>query len=507
MKILLPGQRGDASHDLWLYNGLDCMVTREVWDRIAPKLTGPAKLVYDFEFGMQGPALDMMLRGLNVEHTARAEVINDLTEQYLKLDKILQRLAHAVWERELNPQSPKQLQAFFYETMKLPPVMVYDKKTRERRPTTNREALEKLQAYFFAAPVCRTILALRDVADKLSVLRSGLDPDGRLRCSYNVTGTETGRWSSSSSVFTTGTNLNNITDKLRRVIIPDPPKKFCQIDLPQAESRVVAFLSKDAAYQAACDSGDLHTYCAKLLWPELPWPPDLRAARELAELPFYRWFTRRDMSKRGGHLTNYLGTDMMMAMHLKLPKQVCADFQAVYHRTFPGIGAWHRKTITKIQSDREMTTLMGRRRQFLGRPDDRNTWKEAIAHEPQSVIGDLLNIGLWRLWRAGYEICTQVYDSILFQYDPEHEREVIEQAVALSTVKIIDSEGRELVLSAEPAVGWNWGKQKKLKSGGFENEHGLADWSPSRPDTRRPPKRAATEAGHPQLARSLQSCY
>src|SRR3990167_9274371 len=54
-----------------IYNGLDCCVTFEVHDVLAEELRttndpGPA-LVYDFERGMQAPALDMMLRGFKVD--------------------------------------------------------------------------------------------------------------------------------------------------------------------------------------------------------------------------------------------------------------------------------------------------------------------------------------------------------------------------------------------------------------------------------------------------------
>ena len=51
----------------------------------------------------------------------------------------------------------------------------------------------------------------------LGVLRTPLDPDGRMRCSYNVSGTENWRWSSSKNVYGRGTNLQNITASMRRM--------------------------------------------------------------------------------------------------------------------------------------------------------------------------------------------------------------------------------------------------------------------------------------------------
>lgn len=486
----------------WIYNGLDAAVTIEVWDILEAKLKEDpaAQLTYNFEAGMQGPALQMMQRGFAIDHHARHEVISSLSDQKIRYQGYLDRIAETVWGRGLNPNSPTQLIEFFYTKMGLPPVTVYDKATRTSRPTTNRKAIEKLQTYFFAQPICKLILKIRELTDKISVLNSGLSPDGRLRCSFNVAGTETGRWSSSKDAFTKGTNCNNITDELRRVIIADPGMKLGQIDLEQAESRIVALLSGDENYQKACESGDLHTYCAKLMWPELPWPAEAKPARALAESPFYRWFSYRDMSKRGGHLTNYYGTPPMMSMHLQLPQAVCQQFQSIYFSRFPGITTWHNKIITQIQAKREMTTALGRRRQFFGRPEDRDTWKEGIAYEPQSIIGDVLNLGLYRLWLAGYDILGQVYDSVLFQYDPKDEATVIPKAVAL-VATTVHSGGKSIRVPAAAAVGWNWGKVKK-KDGKIENEHGLQDWTGV--DTRSPPVRDTSSP--PQLARSLQSC-
>jgi len=78
-----------------------------------------------------------------------------------------------------------------------------------------------MEAYLIARPIVGHIKAMRDLGKKVSVLKTEIDPDGRIRTSYNIGGTTTGRLSSSFSEFGTGTNLQNIEESLRSVFIAD----------------------------------------------------------------------------------------------------------------------------------------------------------------------------------------------------------------------------------------------------------------------------------------------
>src|SRR5207245_8311537 len=99
--------------------------------------------------------------------------------------------------------------------LKLPPV------TQRGKITVNRDALEKLENHFLAQPLVSHILMLRDLAKKAGTLKSEIDPDGRLRTSYNIAGATTGRFSSSLSDLGTGTNMQNWQDSLRSLVLAD----------------------------------------------------------------------------------------------------------------------------------------------------------------------------------------------------------------------------------------------------------------------------------------------
>ena len=299
------------SEQLWAYNGLDCMVTFEVFEALRPKIS-EVPFAYDMMRTMQGPAFTLMHRGVAIDMQMRETVLQSLHAQRERCMAIFTRICHEglgipLYKDKaknqllaINPASPAQLCNLFYDVLGLPPVKAYNKLTKDYSITCDRKALEKLQRDIKAKPFCELILAMRDFNKKIQVLISGIDK-GRMHTAYQVAGPMTGRWASNEDPFGRGTNLQNITDEMRRVFVADAGKKFCQLDLAQAESVLVAHLALPWGdnYLRACKSGDLHTAVTKLVWRHLPWgsEPD----KEIAKRPFYRHFSYRDMAKRGGH--------------------------------------------------------------------------------------------------------------------------------------------------------------------------------------------------------------
>ncbi len=444
-----------------IYNGLDCCVTLEVWNSLQAYYNEPP-ITYNFERALQAPALEMMLRGFRIDLVERERSVRELREKQTQYQAILDKLAIAVWDKPLNPRSPKQLLEFFYKHLNIPEI--WSSKKGVKSLSMDRETLEKLDLYLYARPFVACILSIRELAKKLDVLEAKIDPDGRMRTSINVGATETGRFSASKSTTGSGTNFFNITSDCRRIFVADPGYKLCAIDLEQAESREVGRLCGELfnewAYLDACEAGDLHTAVARLIWPELAWTGDGKKDRQIAEEPFYRHYSYRDIAKRGGHGTNYLGSPFQMARHLKVPTSLVNSFQERYFDAFPGIQKWHRWTAEQIQSAKPITTVFGRTRHFFGRPNDDQTVKEAVAYNPQSSTADRLNIGLYRIWHdmsPRIEILLQLYDAIYFQYrEDDDEEEIVAEALRLVDVPIKLANGRMFSVPGEAKVGWNW---------------------------------------------------
>lgn len=295
----------------------------------------------------------------------------------------------------------------------------------------------------------------------------------------------TGRLSSSAAADGTGTNLQNLAPQLRKMFIADEGWKLCGMDLEQAESREVGWqcgiLFDDWSYLDACYSGDLHTLTCRLIWPQLPWTGDPKKDRAIADQNFYREYSRRDMSKRGGHGSNYLGTPWTMARHLKVPVSLMEHFQKSYFEAFPGIPKWHRWTAQQLQTTHELTTPFGRTRTFFSRHNDDSTLREAVAYVPQSSTADRTNLILYRIWKhfgSRVQLLAQVHDAIYFQFHAHEEQEIIPEALSLFNIEMTHK-GHSLVVPGEAKLGWNWGNYDERK-----NPDGLRKFKLGTPDDR-----------------------
>jgi DNA polymerase-1 len=464
-----------------VYNAMDSMMTYEIHEALT-SLGHNDNLIYDFERALQAPALEMMRRGFRVDITEHDRTVAETKTKLDRTSFILDLLARAVWEKGVNPNSGMQLRDLFYNHMHLP---VIETSVRgERKVPMDRKVLERLQAYYHARPIVHSVLLWRDLAKQLQVLETDVDKDWRWRCSYNIAGTDTGRFSSSKSVTGTGNNFQNIEDSLRRIFIADDGWKLCGIDLEQAESREVGWLCgilfNDWTYLDACESGDLHTTVARMCWPELDWTGDIKRDKQIANQPFYRHHTRRDTTKRLSHGSNYYGKPFTMANHTQIPVDIVKRFQEHYFDNFPAIPRFHRWVATEIQTKGFLTNVFGRRRDFFDRTSSDETLRSAIAFLPQSATADRLNIILWRVWKfmgCRIQLLAQLHDALYFQFrdDPLEEREVVGDAIYLAENPPM-RQGREFTVPAEAVVGYNWAHRFRVGDDGRRedwNKRGL----------------------------------
>lgn len=484
---LRPGQPGSETERLWVYNGLDCCVTLEVLNELLPQLDNLTGGTYALSRALQGPVLEMNLRGVLVDEKARLAAIESYRSDTERLQRNLYNIVHnGVGYTDFRDSGKTRawrsnglVAALLYDVIKLPEIRKRNERGEMVR-TVNRDALERLQVHFIAQPIIAHILALRDFGKKLGVLETKVDPDGRLRTSYNIAGTTTGRFSSSLNDFGTGGNLQNIEERLRRIVVSDPGMKFANIDLEQADSRNIGALCwnvlRNSKYLDACESGDLHTTVAKMSRPDLPWTGDLKKDRVIAEQPYYRHHGLRHMCKVLGHGTNYMGSPYEMSKHTKIEQSIIKDFQALYFGTFPAIPEFHSWVKKEILENGHLITPFGRKRWFFGRRDDKDTLKQAVAHMGQSMTADEMNLAMLALWRLNIvQILLQGHDSILVQYPEEKENELVPQIKGAMRVPLELEGGRAFTVPLEVKVGWNWSQMHPT-----DNPNGLAKWPDER---------------------------
>lgn len=444
----------------WLYNGLDCIVTKEVYDVLLPKLSADpdAMRCYSFERAVQAPAHCMMQRGVLIDEAARKLALIDLEKLELEQEAVLVALAAPYWDRTIqrpgkcldnkphrwtnsavvrrqaaqanccceedlhpiwhsselarctkcsasraipdgpNPRASDQIKHLLYDLLSLPPQ--YDHKTHKL--TTGDEALQKLKVRYEEHYILiQAILDCRGVRKQISLLNSTPDPDGRWRASFNVGATEVDRWSSSKSPFRTGTNFQNIADRSRHIFVADPGLMIFYADLSQAESRIVAYDAEDLEYIKAHESSyDVHTFVAKQCWPELPWTGDPQEDKALAEQPtfFDPHHDYRLYAKKVQHGGNIGMSHVGIARELHIPQALAKQVITKLDTAFPRRKARQREIINEVTTTGAVRTFLARRRQFFERLWDSSTHREALAQTQQSSIGWLLNMALWRVW-------------------------------------------------------------------------------------------------------------
>lgn len=395
--------------EYWNYNCLDCLYefeVKEVIKSIIPKmgLEGPAA----FQQSLFHPVLRMILRGVNPNFRLKATLSNELEiAMQEKVDWL-----EAICGHPINPRSTQQLQNLFYHDMKIKPVI----KRSTKKWTTDVDALAVIaQREPIAAPIVERIGTYRTLGVlKSNLLSASLSDDGRLRCSYDPTGTETFRFNSREDAFGDGTNLQNITKgddgeepedrkgipNLRRLIQPDPGYIIIDADLDRADLQIVVWESNDVELKQMLREGvDLHAENAKLLG------------------------CSRQRAKVFVHGTNYGGKAGTMATACGITRYRAEKMQKLWFAAHPGIAAWHTHVQASLDNGRAIRNPFGFQRIYFDRVE--RLLPQALGWIPQSTVGIIINHGLVAIDKnlPDVELLLQTHDSLTMQI-PNYEMDI-----------------------------------------------------------------------------------
>lgn len=199
---------------LWRYNCLDCVKTYEVSDELetlipALELTEPNRIQHE-----QIPLVfDMMTRGVKIDREARPKLVGELMDVSRQITQRLNDLLpERIYPRKPKARpwtsSPKQQQEIIYDILGMK--VIRDRKTGS--VTLDEEALLVIKRREpLLTHLCDGLLELRSLKKSREALESKLDPDMRMRCSYNIPGADTFRWASSKNAWGRGMNLQNLS--------------------------------------------------------------------------------------------------------------------------------------------------------------------------------------------------------------------------------------------------------------------------------------------------------
>lgn len=416
------GKEWDKNQDdeqRWTYNCRDAVVTYEVAEALEQTVDETnQREQFNFIMSLFHPVLRMMLRGVKFDLQVKAQLIGELLEHIAKREQIIEKIAG----KPLNPKSPKQLQDFFYGELNLPVQW-----SKQKRPTTDDEALVKLAtAEPLVSKICYAINECRSLYNSLSVVNTKLDSDGRIRCSYNIGGTETTRFSSSTNAFGSGTNLQNITKgktsehtglelpNLRRLFIPDIGFVFADVDLDRADAQVVAWEADDSDLKQIFREGlDLHLENAKAIFGS----------------HIQKKSPERALAKAFCHAANYGATPPTLARALGITVKHADQIHKQWFAAHPNILEWHRSIEAQLAETRQVKNAFGFRRLYFDRIEQ--CFTQALAWIPQSTVAIVINKGLVALDKHmsdELQLLLQVHDSLGFQVPSYKRHEVLEKA-------------------------------------------------------------------------------
>jgi DNA polymerase-1 len=436
-----PYYKDTIKTDIYHYNCLDSMVTYECAMKIEEELKdfGVHKLYHEHTHPILEPLLEMQVRGHKIDMKKKVLAAESVREDVVKEQK---RLNDAVGY-ELNVDSPKQMKAFLYDDLKLPPVI--SRKTG--KITTDEAALNKLSKAY-PNPIFDLVIHIRGQRKLLSTyLEASTDPDGRFRCRYILFGTETGRLSSKLSWTGTGGNLQNVPKGIaREIFIPDEGKMFMSADLSQAELRVVAYLANERQFIKVFESGgDVHRMVASHMFDK----PEDKITKE-----------ERELGKRIVHASNYGMGAGKLAELSGMSYHESEEKMNLYHVFFPKIRIWHMAIEAQLKKTRLLTTPMGRKRMFFGRWN-KAMLRDAYAYVPQSTVADVCLKGMVRLHGnlpKACDIVFNIHDEIVIQV-PESPNlwlsNLKDMMIRCMSIPL-EISGKKFTIPVDVKTGMNW---------------------------------------------------
>ncbi len=212
----------------WHYNCMDAIVTYVCSYQLELNLkeSGMTDYYFKHRHPLALSLADAQSEGLDINDERRKELI---VEQEAILKDLGEKINNIAKE-EINPNSSAQMKQLLYNKMGFPKVM------KDNRVTTDEKALRALERKYPNEPILDNIIMYRKTQKLISTyLRAKTDKDGKMRTSWNPSGTESGRISSSKTIWKTGLQMQNIpkgisrgVTNIRDIFIAGRSKCICQ---------------------------------------------------------------------------------------------------------------------------------------------------------------------------------------------------------------------------------------------------------------------------------------
>lgn len=435
-KEQIDRETGSINADIdvfWRYNVKDCCITLACVNPMLRELEEQNLKKFFFEHVMKlQPELSRMtVLGVKCDMELKQQLSEELGKQVQEVREKFWQLAQEVTKDPdycPNPSSPIQLNELFYDKLGLPA------QRRKSMDAGNRQRL--LDMPTLDDKVREMLLTLGEYAAEQKFLGTyvemKVDEDNRIRCDYKQTGVRSapGRLSSSSTLWGSGTNLQNQPERAQKMFIADEGYEFSYTDGSQAEARIVARVANvrgllENFERAASEQGfDVHRANAARIFK--------KPYEEIPSFDRHRYGETTDDPKMDGAITlRFLGKRCVHGLNYRMGPEKLADVCGIsraqaneayysYHRAFPEIKRWWQTTLEQVRRYRELRTPLGRRLLLLGvNPyEDDEALDSIIAFVPQSTVGDWVASIIYKChndpdWPRTARMCLNVHDAVI----------------------------------------------------------------------------------------------
>ena len=401
---------------------------------------GMEKLYFDVELPLCRVLADMERSGFLVDGGALARFGRELSDT---IDRLEQRI-YAAAGQQFNINSPKQLGKVLFEDLGLP----HGKKTKTGW-STNADVLEKLKDH----PLVADVLTYRQYAKLKSTYADGLlkviDPDGRIRTSFQMTVTATGRLSSTEPNLQNIPTRTDLGSKMREMFVAAPGHVLVDADYSQIELRLLAHISGDTAMQQAFLSGaDFHTVTAARVFHV----PQDQVTHQM-----------RSRAKAVNFGIVYGISAFSLSQDIGVTVQEAKEYMDRYFATYTGVKQYMTDVVDKAREQGYVETLWHRRRalpELKSSNFNMRSFGERVAlNMPiQGTAADIIKLAMVRvhsrLAREGLaaRLIMQVHDELIVEC-PEEEAPRVEALLQQEMQGVAEL---SVPLLAEAHTGRNW---------------------------------------------------
>ena len=384
---------------------------------------------------------EMELAGCRVDKGALVSFGEMLAQRSAELEQSIYDLAG----ESFNINSPKQLGEILFGKLGLP----HGKKTKTGW-STNADVLEKLR---YEAPIVGKVLEYRQYAKLKSTYADGLlktiDHDGRIRTSFQMTVTATGRLSSTEPNLQNIPTRTDLGSEIRRMFIPADGCVLVDADYSQIELRLLAHIAGDETMKTAFTSGkDIHTTTAAQVFHVEPEAvtPDMRRSAKAVNFGIVYGISAFSLSQD-------IGVSVADAK----------AYMEAYFATFPGVRSYMDAVVEQAKEAGYVETVFHRRRELPELKSSnfnlRSFGERVALNMPiQGTAADIMKLAMVAVHKRlksefpDARLVLQVHDELIVECPEEH---------AESVAKLLEEEMEQVVslsvpLTAEAHWGCNW---------------------------------------------------